>query len=39
MTTPDDPLFGERVGERFETLRKSILRWQEEHRIHGGHRA
>ena len=35
MTTPDDPLF----GERFETLRKSILRWQEEHRIHGGHRA
>ena len=30
MTTPDDPLFGERVGERFEHLRKSILQWQEE---------
>lgn len=36
MTTSDDPLFGERVGERFETLRRSILRWQEEHRIQGG---
>ncbi|HYN37757.1 MAG TPA: hemerythrin domain-containing protein, partial [Rhodospirillales bacterium] len=32
MTTPDDPLFGERVGERFESLRKSILEWQEQHR-------
>jgi hemerythrin-like domain-containing protein len=31
MTTPEDPLFGERVGERFEHLRKSILQWQEEH--------
>jgi hemerythrin-like domain-containing protein len=36
MTTPEDPLFGERVGERFEHLRKSILHWQEEHRQAGG---
>ena len=25
MTTPEDPLFGEKVGERFEHLRKTIL--------------
>jgi hemerythrin-like domain-containing protein len=31
MTTPDDPLFGEHVGERFEALRKKILEWQAEH--------
>jgi hemerythrin-like domain-containing protein len=36
MTTPDDPLFGERVGERFEHLRKTILLWQEQHRHAGG---
>lgn len=30
MTTPDDPLFGENVGERFEHLHQSILRWQAE---------
>jgi hypothetical protein len=35
MTTPEDPLFGERVGERFEHLRKSILQWQEEHQQSG----
>ena len=35
MTTPDDPLFGENVGERFETLRRSILQWQEDHRRSG----
>jgi len=32
MTTPEDPLFGENVGERFENLRLTILKWQEEHR-------
>lgn len=32
MTTPEDPLFGEKVGERFEHLHRSILRWQAEHR-------
>ena len=31
MTAPDDPLFGERVGERYDTLRKKILEWQAEH--------
>lgn len=31
MTTAEDPLFGERIGERFEHLRKGILLWQEEH--------
>lgn len=31
MTAQEDPLFGERVGERFETLRKTILQWQKEH--------
>ena len=36
MTTPEDPLFGERVGERFEHLRKTILVWQEQHRHAGG---
>lgn len=36
MTTPDDPLFGEHVGERFEALRRSILQWQEEHRRSSG---
>ena len=35
MTTPDDPLFGERVGEQFEHLRKTILQWQEEHQQSG----
>src|SRR5512144_2966030 len=35
MTTPEDPLFGERVGERFEHLHKSILQWQEEHQKSG----
>jgi hemerythrin-like domain-containing protein len=30
MTAPEDPLFGERVGERFEHLRKSILQWHED---------
>lgn len=33
MTRTDDPLFGDQVAEQFENLRKSILRWQEEHRI------
>lgn len=32
MTSPEDPLFGEKVGERFETLRHAILKWQEDHR-------
>lgn len=32
MTTPEDPLFGEQVGERFESLRRTILKWQGEHR-------
>jgi hemerythrin-like domain-containing protein len=36
MTSADDPLFGATVGERFEALRKSVLRWQEEHRIQSG---
>lgn len=31
MTAPDDPLFGDRVGERYETLRRKILEWQAEH--------
>jgi hemerythrin-like domain-containing protein len=30
MTAPEDPLFGERVGERFEHLRRCIQNWQEE---------
>lgn len=30
MTTPEDPLFGEKVGERFEHLHRSIMRWQAE---------
>ena len=30
MTREDDPLFGEHVGSRFEALRQSILKWQEE---------
>lgn len=36
MTTPEDPLLGERVGERFEHLRRSILNWQKEHQEAGG---
>ncbi len=36
MTSSDDPLFGERIGERFEHLRKSILHWQAEHRQANG---
>ena len=36
MTTPEDPLFGERVGERFEHLRRCILNWQKEHQGAGG---
>jgi hypothetical protein len=28
MTTEDDPLLGQQVGERFEQLRKTILSWQ-----------
>ncbi|MBK8176250.1 MAG: hemerythrin domain-containing protein [Rhodospirillales bacterium] len=38
MTTPDDPLFGEHVGQRFESLRKSILRWHSEHQQINGDR-
>jgi Uncharacterized conserved protein len=34
MTSDEDPLFGENVGARFETLRETILRWQAEHK-HG----
>jgi hemerythrin-like domain-containing protein len=34
MTTPEDPLFGDDVGERFEHLREKILEWQADHR-HG----
>jgi hemerythrin-like domain-containing protein len=30
MTNQEDPLFGENVGEQFETLRKNILKWQAE---------
>ena len=30
MTREEDPLFGEHVGGRFETLRRSILKWQTE---------
>ena len=36
MTTPDDPLFGEHVGEHFEALRRLILQWQEDHRRSSG---
>ena len=32
MTLQDDPLFGKRVGERFEQLRKTILAWQAQDR-------
>lgn len=31
MTTAEDPLFGERVGERYEKLRQKILAWQAEY--------
>ncbi|SUS05730.1 Hemerythrin [uncultured Defluviicoccus sp.] len=30
MTSQEDPLFGENVGQQFETLRKNILKWQAE---------
>lgn len=30
MTREEDPLFGEHVGTRFESLRRSILKWQKE---------
>jgi len=30
MTSEEDPLFGETVGARFEALRQTILRWQQE---------
>ena len=30
MTSEQDPLFGESVGQRFETLREAVLRWQKE---------
>ena len=30
MTSEEDPLFGEAVGARFEALRQTILRWQQE---------
>lgn len=30
MTREEDPLFGDQVGGRFETLRQSILKWQGE---------
>ena len=36
MTTPEDPLLGEHVGERLEHLRRCILNWQKEHQEAGG---
>lgn len=30
MTREEDPLFGERVGEKFERLRQTVLKWQED---------
>lgn len=32
MTRDEDPLFGEKVGERFERLHKKIMEWQAEDR-------
>lgn len=34
MTDQEDPLFGERVGERYEVLRNMILRWQAQQEVH-----
>ena len=37
MTSSEDPLFGEHVGERFEHLHRKILEWQEDdQRAHRG---
>lgn len=36
MVQDEDPLFGERVGERFETLHRKILAWQAEDRAAAG---
>jgi len=30
MTDQEDPLFGERVGERYEALHANILQWEQE---------
>lgn len=30
MVDQDDPLFGEQVGQQFETLRETVMRWQRE---------
>ena len=32
MTDQEDPLFGERVGERYEALHANILQWEKEDR-------
>lgn len=32
MTDQEDPLFGERVGERYEALHATILQWEREDR-------
>lgn len=32
MTDQEDPLFGERVGERYEALHANILQWEREDR-------
>ena len=32
MTDQEDPLFGERVGERYEALHANILQWEQEDR-------
>ncbi len=38
MTPMVDPLFGEHVGERFEQLRQTILRWQaQDQAVAAGH--
>lgn len=31
MTDQEDPLFGERVGERYEALHANILQWEQEY--------
>lgn len=35
MVAEEDPLFGEHVGDQFEVLRETVLRWQREARQQG----
>jgi hemerythrin-like domain-containing protein len=35
ITDQEDPLLGETIGERYETLRQEILRWEREARLPG----